>query len=410
MIHLATNTWIKSSTAIIKIIPFFLLAAFVFMPFAVLWIFIAGTAFYAAISNTRPKKLAILIFSLLVILLTPYMATKTGLSVVGNDKLQYTDFMYGLVNGNLFQIELGHPEIVSFTLLKISAELFGPSNEAFATFFAISFIIFLIGIYRTDPRASLTFIMLFLSSSVFFNIYGNGIRQGLALSLFLVFISEIKTKKYFFLTLALLSHLSIGALLPYIFLRRIIVGLDNKRVLAVCAASYLSGYAVMPLMEGFSSSWGYLERKRTLYMNYISSETGIAKVTFLLLLTIVILTKSSFFRKLIKQNSRLSTKQQFALDSLYSVTIYLSFLLFFVMQVMDFFARYYMYYLVFCVFYITVFIYNLDNTRYRAIGTFLIIVFSTASLIKSFLNFSLFYCGNSNEFLTDNIISVYMCM
>lgn len=400
----------KSLTFTLLITLTALFISLIIMPFMTVWLLMIFGSLYLAMSEKNARLIVLLIITLAALVLTPYISTKSGWAIAGNDKKLYLEFMYQFLRSDFLQSVATQPEFVSFFLIKISAELFGPSNDAFALIFLVSFILLAIGAIRTHQRASLAFLLFFLSSSVFFNVYGNTIRQGLALSFMFIVISENSRRKYVFMLLSIFSHFSAFALAPYLLTRNIILKLSLKTTLLFFGCSYAAGFTISLIMNMFSFSWEYLEKKRTLYVDFISDETGVAKITFFIILAIVLFSKSELCSRLAQKSRNVTAKENYALESLFALTIYLSLLLFFVMQITDFFARYYLYFLVISVFYISVYIYTRKSNSLRIVGVAFIILYASASVVNNFYKFELFYCSRSSDFLTDSTLKIIECL
>ncbi|WP_223502778.1 EpsG family protein [Pseudomonas sp. BF-R-24] len=383
---------------------------FLFKPFITIWLLMASGSLYLATSEKNARLIVTLIISLTAIVLTPYISTKTGLAIAGNDKKLYLEFMYQFLRSDFLQSISTQPEFVSFFIIKVAAQLFGPSDEAFALIFLVSFTLLAIGAIRINQRASLAFMLFFLSSSVFFNVFGNTIRQGLALSFIFIVISEQSRRKYLFMLLAIFSHFSAFALAPYILIRGLILRLSLKSTVLFFCCSYIAGFTVSYVMNMFSFSWEYLEKKRSLYVDLVSEESGIAKITFFVILAIVLFTRTKLGSRLAQKAQKTTTKEITALDSLYALTAYISLLLFFVMQITDFFARYYLYFLVISVFYISIYIYTRKSNTIRVLGVLFIVLYASASVVNNFYKFPLFYCSKSSDFLTDNVLAIIGCL
>jgi len=385
------------------------LLIFLMKPFLSIWLLFAGAAFYLALS-LHPKKITIpFILGLSLVVYTPYIATKIPWYVLGNDKPQYLGFMRDLMQGDFWQSISAQPEVVSFLLLKISAEIFGPTNDAFALIFLLSFGSFIIGTYKIYPAASVAFIALFLASSVSFNIFGNTIRQGLALSFFLLALSQTDRKKILYVALAVFSHFSSFIIIPYIMLKPILLKMNSRLILMVATALFILGYLLPEIMSNLSFAWSYLEKKRSLYVEYESTESGAARITFFLSFFIVFASRLRSINNLFNESHKIKPTHQYAMESLYSVTLYLFFILLLTMQISDFFARFYLYYFTFSMLYITVYIYTRRNAYIRISGVSLLILYAFYSMIKNMSYFSLFYCGSSSDYMFDSWLEINKC-
>ena len=73
-------------------------------------------------------------------------------------------------------------DFISYLFMYISAYLFGVNNEAFAFFYFVSFTLLVVGLYRITGNSFAIILFMFCCQYTFQGLYGNILRQSLALS------------------------------------------------------------------------------------------------------------------------------------------------------------------------------------------------------------------------------------
>ncbi|MEX5716010.1 EpsG family protein [Serratia ureilytica] len=161
-------------------------------------------------------------FLLLTVISAVPLATK-NLEPVMNDKVNYYLEMqqysgYGLMD---WLAQFSGTDFVSHLLFKLTATWFGVGNGAFAAFFLISFSLLALGVYRLSRTYFAVILFLFCCQYNFQGLYGNLLRQGLALSFLVLAVSEQhRGRMLLWIVMASFSHFSAFLFLPYLLLPR----------------------------------------------------------------------------------------------------------------------------------------------------------------------------------------------
>lgn len=180
-------------------------------------------AFYIIASDREKNYLAYFFFFIAMTLITCIVISTKTLDAIMNDKVNYR---LSMLEGNGLNIvqwvaDFQGSDFISYLFLYISAYLFGVNNEAFAFFYFVSFTLLVVGLYRITGNSFAIILFMFCCQYTFQGLYGNILRQSLALS-FLVCALSCKTIRngMALIILAAMSHFSFIMYGPYIFLRR----------------------------------------------------------------------------------------------------------------------------------------------------------------------------------------------
>ena len=396
------NTFKKGvigSELVSRVVIITTLVMFVLLPFLSFLIVLSVAALYAGSGRDYNIKH---LTSLVVLVLVPYVALKTSLPYLGNDKFQYIGYMDIFRNGGFWDVISIHPEIVSFGLIYLTS-IFENNNLAFSVIFIGSISMFLYALSLFDKRSIPFFLLLLLSSSIFLNLFGNLIRQGLALAFCsLVFFEKRERMRYLWCILAIFSHIPSVIILACFFLGSRIKNLSVLSLIFIYLISYLISHVVPSLLESMSfASEGVIEKKAMLYSNWEDIDTSSSMNTFVLLSVVILFIEILS----IKFNVFIFTNKK---ATLYNIIVLLGVVLLITSQLDKVFERYYLYYFIFSIFYIS---YALYSIRYelvkRLITTLLACLLVIGSLYR-FQSSSWFYMETPIKYLSDNLITIYM--
>lgn len=119
----------------------------------------------------------------------PYVALKSSIDVVGNDKAQYYSYMEIMINNGISDFISHQPEILSFAILHLFANVFGVNDTSYYLIGFLFFSLLLHSVWKFNYRALPIFIILFCGTYIFYATFGNLIRQAMALP----FIGKVRT-------------------------------------------------------------------------------------------------------------------------------------------------------------------------------------------------------------------------
>ncbi|MGQ6471587.1 EpsG family protein [Serratia sp. IR-2025] len=219
-----------------------------FAPYLSLVICSGLIAAFMLLRQQPDRVLNLTAFLLLTVISAVPLATK-NLEPVMNDKVNYYLEMqqysgYGLMD---WLAQFSGTDFVSHLLFKLTATWFGVGNGAFAAFFLISFSLLALGVYRLSRTYFAVILFLFCCQYNFQGLYGNLLRQGLALSFLVLAVSEQhRGRMLLWIVMASFSHFSAFLFLPYLLLPARWRTVGTLPVLALFAACYLGGAVLMP--------------------------------------------------------------------------------------------------------------------------------------------------------------------
>ncbi|KAA8996980.1 EpsG family protein [Affinibrenneria salicis] len=187
-------------------------------------------------------------FALLTLAAVVPLASK-NLEPIMNDKVNYyLEMQLGSGYSLLEWLQrFSGTDFLSHFLFKLSASLVGVNNAAFAVVFIVSFSVLAIGVYRLSRRWFVAILFLFCCQYNFQGLYGNLLRQGLALS-FLVLAVSCRRRRdmLLWIILASLSHFSACLFLPWLLLPQRMKNVNTLTALGIFALCYLAGSMLMP--------------------------------------------------------------------------------------------------------------------------------------------------------------------
>lgn len=216
---------------------------FIFMPYLSLVAFCGVIALYILASERNENYFACFLFFLGILLVTLVPTALKTLDPLMNDKVNYRfEMVLGQGQSITQWIEdFSGPDFLSHFLIFLSSYVFGVNDLAFACYLFICFSIMSIGLYRLAGKGFVIILFLFCSQFTFQGLYGNLLRQCLALSLLLLALSYVSNwKRILILVLSALSHFSFLAYIPFVFVKKII----DKFTTIVAISSYIVCYLV----------------------------------------------------------------------------------------------------------------------------------------------------------------------
>lgn len=227
-------------------------------------------AFYIIASDREKNYLAYFFFFIAMTLITCIVISTKTLDAIMNDKVNYR---LSMLEGNGLNIvqwvaDFQGSDFISYLFLYISAYLFGVNNEAFAFFYFVSFTLLVVGLYRITGNSFAIILFMFCCQYTFQGLYGNILRQSLALS-FLVCALSCKTIRngMALIILAAMSHFSFIMYGPYIFLRRFFQKVSTPLALAAFGATYVVGKYFFSILVAFFPTGSLFSEKAAVYDN-----------------------------------------------------------------------------------------------------------------------------------------------
>lgn len=374
------------------------ITVFILLPFLSFLIVIGIAALYAGSGhNYNIKHLTYLT----VLVLAPYVALKTSLPYLGNDKFQYIGYMDIFENGGFLDVISVHPEVVSFGLIYLTS-IFENHDLAFYVIFTLTLSVFLHALSLFDKKSIPFFLLLILSSSIFLNLFGNLIRQGLALAFCsLVFFERKEKVRYLWCILAVFSHIPSIIILACFFLGSRIKSLSTLLVILIYLASYLISYAIPSLLDSISYAGGsMIEKKSMLYSNWEEVDTSSSMNSFAMISVVVLFVEvlNLKFNMFTFNNKK---------ETLYNIIILLGSLLLLTSQLDKVFERYYFYYFMFSTFYISYILYSIRDFLVKRIVTTLLSLMLAIGCVYRFQSSSWFYMETPIKYLSENLIVIY---
>ena len=207
----------KNSTEILVASLFSFLALFFYFPFLMAVLVLFAATIFALIGKNN-RWFLLLVVVLMTFVIGVYVASKSDYFVIGNDKYQYINYLELFRSGGFFDLVAMHPEFVSFGFLNILS-FFESDNFVFFIYYCFSFLV-LCSSFLNYERVLPLFIFILISTSVFYLMYGNVIRQSLAISFFVFSVLRQDRLRYVAFALAFFSHMSVFFLLPVLFIKK----------------------------------------------------------------------------------------------------------------------------------------------------------------------------------------------
>ncbi|MFT6248314.1 MAG: hypothetical protein ACJAZQ_001515 [Cognaticolwellia sp.] len=384
----------ENSNTLILISLVFLIGYYFFPLISVLFLFVSMTTLNIRINYFY-------CFILLVFSLAPYISSKTGISYIGNDKAQYIDYIDNFTRGGFLEVIKFQPEVVSFGLLKILGAI-SNTNVVFFVYFFVSFALLFSAIYLIDRNLLPLFFLIFFASSYFLVLYGNVIRQGLALSFFLLSISQKGWKKYFLYTLAIFSHFSVLLFLIYLSLDNI--KLKNKLV-SICFLSFLAFFLsnlLLPMLSAVSVlGLNSFSHKALLYIGWGDYDIS-GSLMFVygsLLLTCLLFFTENRFLTMNKLNSEIYQKLSNLLVFSFPLLIFLS-------SIPKIFERFFLYVAVIDFLFIAYFLCSLKVANLKLLVCTIITPFLFFLGLKRFHDTAWYFNDNAHLFLETNLYNL----
>ena len=223
-----------------------------YIGFLVLCIVATITTLFDRYSKVYPVILYFLVILLLLIMGT-FIATKTSLQIIGNDKFQYIGYLQMFRQGLFIDIVSLQPEIVSFGILNILQNFVGINNWTFYLYFVISLLPLVYGIAKLDSKVLPIFILTYVACSAFYTLYGNIIRQGLAAGFLVFAFSNAGYKKHSAVSLMLFSHMSFILFLPLLYMPSTISNTSNRKILLTALFCFIASFACSLAFESIFS-------------------------------------------------------------------------------------------------------------------------------------------------------------
>lgn len=359
-----------------------------------------------ATGECRVRRFVVLILCVTaVIVLAPLVALKLPIDVIGNDKSQYLGFMYEMNDFGMKDLMARQPEIISFASLYMTSHLVGATDLAFYVIFVTFFSLLLVVIWCEQYNVIPLFMLLLISSSPFFSVYGNVIRQGMALPfIFLMIFSNEKKKAALWLVMSGLAHipaLLIGA--PYVLYR--CFGKWATWSVLVVASGICFFLKMRPgFMDSLSSDdTSYVSKKINLYSNWdkysIAGTAALALAIFLL---------CNFIRWKGVRRAKRRIADEYKAETYCLVAINFSFVS--LLATYDFskiFERIYIYFFVIVLMYLSLVIGRMKSGLFRKLVVMLAMAYGIAAFTKNLTIQPLLYRGDPFGFLTASIFEMY---
>lgn len=268
------------------------LISFYFLPYlsVVLFLFLLVIVNELTTDKTiKTYNLILFIILSALLMVIPY-ATKT-LTPLMNDKGFYFGYMLDVKNQGItawFKSFSGN-DILSYLGLAISSHLFGVSNEAFGFFFIISYIILIVAVRNILASSVLIFLFMYIPQYNFQGLYGNIIRQGLGLSIFMLAISQENKRKYIYGVLAGMAHFSFIICLPFYFISKYIVNYSTKKIFILLMSVYfLGGVVLKTALQHAAFISSYVSSRVTAYQDGDFGNSIVRKVVLTFAFVIIV--------------------------------------------------------------------------------------------------------------------------
>ncbi|MGQ6016480.1 EpsG family protein [Serratia sp. IR-2025] len=230
-----------------------LAVSFFYLPYLTLVVMTGMAALLIAYLNSHRSIgiKAIFLITAYIISAVP-LASKMLYPTDQNDKVQY---FYEMTDSQSLSEWLNNYsgfDFISHFMLKFSSLIFGAGNSAFAFYYLVSFLILSFGLSKLNGRYFALVIFMFLCQYNFQGLYGNLLRQSLALS-FLVVASgyiESRKKSFIFICLAAMTHFSFVIFLPMAFIKEKYRKVNTATVIIIASGIYFSGKFLLPVLLG----------------------------------------------------------------------------------------------------------------------------------------------------------------
>jgi hypothetical protein len=197
-----------------------------------------------------------------------------GWRLTGIDRENYIDMYFGVVNSDIFSVKLYHAKDIIFFILSEFVNLF--TDDSRYLFTALILFSFSIKLFVFRNLSQRFYLLIFLIYLIFLSSVLEFIAFRSALSMSFLLLAIIKPqKKYLFLTLSVLSHVS--SILPTLLLIPSFISYANKNPLV---------YFILFLMPIFidSNVLSFLPQGDS----YVDNQQGTWKALILPLLTLII--------------------------------------------------------------------------------------------------------------------------
>jgi len=244
------------------------LISFIYLPYLTL-VAVAGMAALLIVYLDTHRSIGIKTIFLLAsftISVIP-IASKMLYPADQNDKVQYFYEMADSQSLSAWLNNYSGYDFISHFMFKFSSLVFGAGNSAFAFYYLVSFLILAFGLSKLNGRYFALVVFIFLCQYNFQGLYGNLLRQSLALS-FLVVASgyiESKKKSFIFICLAAMTHFSFVIFLPLIFIKEKYRKINTPTVIVLFSVIYFAGTVVLPILLGFSGGNDFITNRVDAY-------------------------------------------------------------------------------------------------------------------------------------------------
>ncbi|MDK1702712.1 EpsG family protein [Serratia rubidaea] len=270
----------------------------------------------------RPsRRLNLAAFLILTLISTVPLATKT-LEPRMNDKVNYYLEMQNYSGYSLTEwlAQFSGADFLSHLLFKLSAMLFGSGNAAFAAFFILSFSLLALGVYRLTRVYFVVILFLFCCQYNFQGLYGNLLRQGLALSFLVLATAERRrAPMLLWIMLASLSHFSSYLFLPFLLLPARWRTIGTLPALAAFAACYLGGALLMPKLLALAGN-DFLATRAEAYVSGSFGNNPLRKIQITLLYIGVVEALYQFSRRCFRHPDHPALQSAYAVRLMFLYT------------------------------------------------------------------------------------------
>lgn len=376
-------------------VSIYIIASVMMLPF-ISCIFILFLSFLFSFATEIKRHHIFFVCLICSLVFIPYVALKSSIDVVGNDKAQYYSYMEIMINNGISDFISHQPEILSFAILHLFANVFGVNDTSYYLIGFLFFSLLLHSVWKFNYRALPIFIILFCGTYIFYATFGNLIRQAMALP-FIAFavLCEKKYNSIFLSGIAILFHLpSAIILIPCLFL---IGGFSFKFSVSAFICISVIIFSLFSL-DGFL----YLDKKLDLYSNW-----EFVDVTGLVIVAIFWLVIIHLIFILSKSDELWNSKKGSILCRLKEMITIVFFILLAFYTFGKVFERIYIYYFLLVVLYIS---FSLSSLSVNSVRYPLAIVFGMYGLFGIILNFTkegLFFMGKSHEYVYSGLINIY---
>ncbi|WP_343869524.1 EpsG family protein [Tatumella terrea] len=384
-----------------------LLFSFLFLPYVTVIVALSFSVIFFLLPNKVyiNEKIIIFLFFVVMFLVSDlFIATKT-LNPFMNDKVNYWIYMKRFYGTGWYDWIVNYKgyDIFSYFMFKLSSDLFGYDNLAFSFFYFVSFAFIFIGGYRLIGKPIVLAMFMFIPQYNYEGLYGNLLRQSLALSIFIFALSNKSLyKRVLFGFLAFLSHFSYLIYIPLLYFFKKIKTIRTHTCFVIYLLSYLIGGFVFPVFMS------YLGGLNTFFLSRVDAyDAGVfgndihRKIFVTSIFCIAIEVLNLFKNKLLKEGIDV-------LDKIRNCAIYTICIFLLTISFQEVANRYSVNIMAFFMLYVSFYAFHLKEPVLRLASLYLM---AAGSIVVYFyindVGVQFFYFGDLKSLTTDNIINVF---